>query len=52
MTRFTEFANLALCFPISACDFWMKDNKTKAKKCQEGNMDSITLLLRTMFALK
>lgn len=32
MTRFTDFANLALCFPVSACAFWMKDNKTKAKK--------------------
>lgn len=26
--------------------------KIKPKKCQERNMDSITLLLRTMFALK
>lgn len=31
-SRFIGFANLALCFPMSACDFWMKYNKNKAKK--------------------
>lgn len=35
MTGFTAFANLVLCFLMSACGVWIKDNKNKAKKAKK-----------------